>query len=219
MIFFYKIPLLSMVQKLKNIKLHKGDIPQNLSLGNSIAIDTETMGLNINNDRLCLIQISSQNGECHLVQFQKDLYKAPNLVKLLKNKSILKIFHFARFDVAVIKKYLKVSCNPIYCTKIASKLARTFTDKHGLKELCRDLLKVDINKQSQTSDWGQDELTEQQINYAANDVLYLHEIKIKLDKMLEREGKKNIANACFKFLPIRSEFDLIGWIDKDIFEH
>ena len=208
-----------MVQKLKNIKLHKGDIPQNLSLGNSIAIDTETMGLNINNDRLCLIQISSQNGECHLVQFQKDLYKAPNLVKLLKNKSILKIFHFARFDVAVIKKYLKVSCNPIYCTKIASKLARTFTDKHGLKELCRDLLKVDINKQSQTSDWGQDELTEQQINYAANDVLYLHEIKIKLDKMLEREGKKNIANACFKFLPIRSEFDLIGWIDKDIFEH
>ena len=219
MIFFYKIPLLSMVQKLKNIKLHKGDIPQNLSLGNSIAIDTETMGLNINNDRLCLIQISSQNGECHLVQFQKDLYKAPNLVKLLKNKSILKIFHFARFDVAVIKKYLKVSCNPIYCTKIASKLARTFTDKHGLKELCRDLLKVDINKQSQTSDWGQDELTEQQINYAANDVLYLHEIKIKLDKMLEREGKKNIADACFKFLPIRSEFDLIGWIDKDIFEH
>ena len=208
-----------MVQKLKNIKLHKGDIPQNLSLGNSIAIDTETMGLNINNDRLCLIQISSQNGECHLVQFQKDLYKAPNLVKLLKNKSILKIFHFARFDVAVIKKYLKVSCNPIYCTKIASKLARTFTDKHGLKELCRDLLKVDINKQSQTSDWGQDELTEQQINYAANDVLYLHEIKIKLDKMLEREGKKNIADACFKFLPIRSEFDLIGWIDKDIFEH
>jgi len=208
-----------MVQKLKNIKLHKGDIPKNLNLGNSIAIDTETMGLNINNDRLCLIQISSQNGECHLVQFQKDLYKAPNLKKLLKNKSILKIFHFARFDVAVIKKYLKISCNPIYCTKIASKLARTFTDKHGLKQLCRDLLKVDINKQSQTSDWGQDELTEQQINYAANDVLYLHEIKIKLDKMLEREGKKNIADACFKFLPIRSEFDLIGWIDKDIFEH
>ena len=208
-----------MVQKLKNIKLHKGDIPQNLSLGNSIAIDTETMGLNINNDRLCLIQISSQNGECHLVQFQKDLYKAPNLVKLLKNKSILKIFHFARFDVAVIKKYLNVSCHPIYCTKIASKLARTFTDKHGLKELCRDLLKVDINKQNQTSDWGQDKLTEQQINYAANDVLYLHEIKIKLDRMLEREGKKNIANACFKFLPIRAEFDLIGWIDKDIFEH
>ena len=208
-----------MVQKLKNIKLHKGDIPQNLSLGNSIAIDTETMGLNINNDRLCLMQISSKNGECHLVQFQKNLYKAPNLIKLLKNKSILKIFHFARFDVAVIKKYLNVSCHPIYCTKIASKLARTFTDKHGLKELCRDLLKVDINKQSQTSDWGQDELTEQQINYAANDVLYLHEIKIKLDRMLEREGKKNIANACFKFLPIRAEFDLIGWIDKDIFEH
>ena len=208
-----------MVQKLKTIKLYNGDIPKNLDLGNSIAVDTETMGLNINNDRLCLIQISSKNGECHIIKFEKKKNNAPNLKKILENNLILKIFHFARFDVAVIKKYLKIDCTPIYCTKIASKIARTFTDRHGLKDLCKNLLNIDINKQNQTSDWGNKELTKHQINYAANDVLYLHEIKNKLNNILQREGKKYLADACFKFLPTRAEFDLIGWQEKDIFEH
>ena len=208
-----------MVQKLKTIKLYNGDIPKNLDLGNSIAVDTETMGLNINNDRLCLIQISSKIGECHIIKFEKKKKNAPNLKKILENNLILKIFHFARFDVAVIKKYLKIDCTPIYCTKIASKIARTFTDRHGLKDLCKNLLNIDINKQNQTSDWGNKELTKHQINYAANDVLYLHEIKNKLNNILQREGKKYLADACFKFLPTRAEFDLIGWQDKDIFDH
>ena len=208
-----------MVQKIKTIKLYQGDIPKNLNLGSSIAIDTETMGLNITNDRLCLVQISSGNGECHIIKFKKEKYNSINLKKILEDKSILKIFHFARFDVAVIKKYLQVNCSPIYCTKIASKIARTFTNRHGLKDLCKNLLKIDINKQNQTSDWGNEELTEEQVSYAATDVLYLHEIKNKLDKMLKREGREYLADACFKFLPIRSDFDLIGWQDKDIFEH
>ena len=207
-----------MVQKLKTIKLYDSDIPKNLNLGNSIAIDTETMGLNINNDRLCLIQIATKNGECHMVKFKKK-YDAPNLKSILENKLILKIFHYARFDVAVIKKNLKIDCSPIYCTKIASKIARTFTNRHGLKDLCKNLLTIEINKQNQTSDWGSEKLTEEQINYAANDVLYLHEIKNKLDKILDREGRMYLANACFKFLPFKSEFDLIGWEEKDIFEH
>ena len=209
-----------MVKKFKkNIKLYNDDIPKNLNLGTSIAIDTETMGLNINNDRLCLLQISTVDGDCHLIKFSKGNYNAPNLIKILKNKSILKIFHFARFDVSVIKKNLKVLCEPIYCTKIASKIARTFTDRHGLKDLCKNLLKINIDKESQISDWGQNELTEKQIQYAANDVLYLHEIKIKLDKILEREGRQHLAKACFDFLPTRADFDLIGWKDKDIFQH
>ena len=207
-----------MVQKAKTIKLYDGDIPKNLNLGNSIAIDTETMGLNINNDRLCLIQMATKNGECHMIKFKKK-YDAPNLKSILENKLILKIFHYARFDVAVIKKNLKIDCTPIYCTKIASKIARTFTDRHGLKDLCKNLLNIDINKQNQTSDWGNKELTKHQINYAANDVLYLHEIKNKLNNILQREGKKYLADACFKFLPTRAEFDLIGWQDKDIFDH
>ena len=148
-----------MVQKLKTVKLYNGDIPKGLKLGKTIAIDTETMGLNIHHDRLCLVQISDEYGNCHLIKFEKNKYNAPNLKELLKNKSILKIFHFARFDMAVIKKNIKVECEPIYCTKIASKLARTFTDKHGLKELCKNLLGVDINKQNQSSDWGQEKLT------------------------------------------------------------
>ncbi len=208
-----------MDQKVKNIKFYKNDLPLNVKFKHSIAIDTETMGLNINNDRLCLIQISDENGNCHIVQFLKNSYSAPNLKKILNDKKILKIFHYARFDIAVIKKNLKVMCEPIYCTKIASKLARTFTDRHGLKDLCKDLLKIDINKNSQTSDWGNDNLTQNQIEYAANDVLYLHEIKNKLDKMIKREGKYEIAKSCFKFLPTRAEFDLIGWQEKDIFQH
>ena len=208
-----------MVEKVKTVKLYKNDIPKSLNLGKSIAIDTETMGLNIQNDRLCLIQISTENKECHLIKFDKDQYNAPNLKKVLEDNSILKIFHFARFDVSIIKKNLNIKCSPIYCTKIASKLARTFTSRHGLKDLCKELLKVDLNKTNQTSDWGQKELSNAQINYAINDVLYLHEIKNKLDKILDREGRMYLANACFKFLPFKSEFDLIGWEEKDIFEH
>jgi len=208
-----------MAQKIKNIKLYKNDLPINIKFKGSIAIDTETMGLNINNDRLCLIQISDANNNSYIVQFLKNCYDAPNLKKILNDKNILKIFHYARFDIAVIKKNLGIMCKPIYCTKIASKLARTFTDRHGLKDLCKDLLKVDLNKQSQTSDWGNDILTEKQLDYAANDVLYLHEIKNKLDKILVREGKQPLAKSCFEFLSTRAEFDLLGWQDKDIFEH
>ena len=208
-----------MAQKVKNIKLYKNDLPINVKFKGSIAIDTETMGLNINNDRLCLIQISDGNSNSYIVQFLKNSYDSPNLKKILDDESILKIFHYARFDVAIIKKNLGIMCKPIYCTKIASKLSRTFTDRHGLKDLCKDLLKINLNKQNQTSDWGNDNLTENQLEYAANDVLYLHEIKNKLDKIIEREGKQNLAEACFKFLATRVEFDLLGWQDKDIFQH
>ena len=208
-----------MAQKVKNIKLYKNDLPLNIKFKGSIAIDTETMGLNINSDRLCLIQISDEEGNPYIVQFQKNCYDAPNLKKILKDENILKIFHYARFDIAVIKKNLGIMCKSIYCTKIASKLARTFTDRHGLKDLCRDLLKVDLNKQSQTSDWGNDNLSSNQLEYAANDVIYLHKIKNKLDKMIKREGKQNLAKACFEYLPTKAEFDLLGWHDKDIFQH
>jgi len=213
------MPHHSMAQKDKNIKLYKNDLPINIRFKGSIAIDTETMGLNINNDRLCLIQISDGNGNSYIVQFLKNCYDAPNLKKILDDEKILKIFHYARFDIAIIKKSLGIMCKPIYCTKIASKLARTFTDRHGLKDLCKDLLKIDLNKQSQTSDWGNENLTENQLEYAANDVLYLHEIKNKLDKIIDREGKQHLAEACFKFLGTRAEFDLLGWQDKDIFQH
>ena len=186
-----------MAQKVKNIKLYKNDLPINIKFKGSIALDTETMGLNISNDRLCLIQISDGNGNSYIVQFLKNCYDAPNLKKVLNDQNILKIFHYARFDVAVIKKNLGIMCKPIYCTKIASKLSRTFTDRHGLKDLCKDLLKINLNKQNQTSDWGNDNLTENQLEYAANDVLYLHEIKNKLDKIIEREGKQHLAKDCF----------------------
>ena len=213
------MPHHNMAQKFKNIKLYKNDLPINIKFKGSIALDTETMGLNISNDRLCLIQISDGNGNSYIVQFLKNSYDSPNLKKILDDESILKIFHYARFDVAIIKKNLGIMCKPIYCTKIASKLARTFTDRHGLKDLCKDLLKINLNKQSQTSDWGNENLTENQLEYAANYVLYLHEIKNKLDKIIEREGKQHLAKACFKFLETRAEFDLLGWQDKDIFEH
>ena len=213
------MPHHNMTQKDKNIKLYKNDLPINIKFKGSIALDTETMGLNISNDRLCLIQISDGNGNSYIVQFLKNSYDSPNLKKILDDESILKIFHYARFDVAIIKKNLGIMCKPIYCTKIASKLARTFTDRHGLKDLCRDLLKINLNKQSQTSDWGNENLTENQLEYAANDVLYLHEIKNKLDKIIKREGKQHLAKACFEFLTTRAEFDLLGWQDKDIFQH
>ncbi|MBF96436.1 MAG: Ribonuclease D [Alphaproteobacteria bacterium MarineAlpha9_Bin4] len=200
--------------------LHKGDLPNNLSFPSLVAIDTETMGLNFDRDRLCVVQVSFGDKNAHLVQIGGNLgYEAKNLKKLLKDSKIIKIFHYARFDVAILKEYLGVLCKSIYCTKIASKLARTYTDRHGLKELCKELLNVEISKQQQSSDWGKNELSQNQINYAANDVLYLHEIKEKLDDILERENRLKLANSIFKFIPTRVTLDLLGWNNSDIFSH
>lgn len=201
------------------IFLHEGDLPKNLKLGKVIAVDTETMGLNPHRDRLCLVQISSGDGDAHLVRLKKGQYQAPNLKKLLGDKKVLKIFHFGRFDLAVIMKYLGVVAAPAYCTKIASKLSRTSTDRHGLKDICRELLEVEISKQKQCSDWGAETYDQAQLEYAASDVLYLHQLKAKLDKLLKREGRTHLAQACFDFLPYRAELDLIGWDETDIFSH
>tara|TARA_B100000029_G_scaffold348511_1_gene340913 strand:- start:117 stop:728 length:612 start_codon:yes stop_codon:yes gene_type:complete len=201
------------------IKLHKNDLPNRLSFSKSIAIDTETMGLNPSRDRLCLVQISNGNGVCHLVQIFDPLLKPKNLINLLKNKKIQKIFHYARFDVAILKYTYKIKIENIYCTKIASKLTRTFTDKHGYKDLCYDLLKKKISKTQQTTDWGSKKLSHAQQKYAATDVLYLHKIKNELDKMLIRENRMKIANACFDFIKIRTDLDLFGWAEQDIFKH
>ena len=201
------------------IKLHKGDLPNGLDLGPLVAIDTETLGLVPSRDRLCLAQLSSGDGTAHMVQFVAGQYAAPNLKRLLSNKETTKLFHFARFDVAVFRRYLNVVTAPVYCTKIASKLVRTYTDKHGLKDLVKELLGVDLSKEQQSSDWGAAELSEKQLAYAANDVAYLHRLKQALDAMLEREGRTAIARACFDFLPARAELDLSGWADVDIFAH
>ena len=201
------------------ITLHKGDLPKGLSFGSSVAIDTETMGLNPARDRLCLIQLSAGDGNAHLVQFSAGQYDAPNLKALLLDRSVQKIYHFGRFDIASIKAYLNVEATPAYCTKIASRMARTFTDKHSLKELCRELLGVELSKQQQSSDWGADTLSEEQLAYAASDVLYLHKLKAKLDDMLAREGRTALAQAAFDFLPVRATLDLEGWADVDIFAH
>ncbi|MBB6252473.1 ribonuclease D [Nitrospirillum iridis] len=201
------------------IDLYDGDLPDGLDLGPVVAIDTETMGLNPHRDRLCLIQLSSGDGRSHLVQLRQGQYDAPNLKRLLTNPAQLKLFHFARFDIAVLNKYLGVVTAPVYCTKIASKLVRTYTDRHGLKDLCRDLLGVDLSKQQQSSDWGAEELTAEQLKYAASDVLYLHEIKAKFDAVLAREGRTELADACFRFLPHRALLDLAGWDEPDIFAH
>lgn len=202
-----------------SITLHKGDIPSGLSFGKSVAIDTETMGLNPARDRLCLIQLSAGDGTVHLVQFAPDQYDAPNLKAMLSDRSIEKIYHFARFDIASIKAYLDVDATPVYCTKIASRLARTFTDRHSLKELCKELLGIEMSKQQQSSDWGAVTLSSEQLAYAASDVLHLHKIKDKLNVMLEREGRTHLAKAAFEFLPCRSALDLGGWPDVDIFAH
>lgn len=202
-----------------SITLHKDDLPDGLDFGASVAIDTETMGLDPARDRLCLVQLSAGDGAAHLVQFSGNVYDAPNLKALLANPEILKIFHFARFDVAVLKRYLDVDCTPVYCTKIASKLVRTYTDKHGLRYLCKDLVGVEINKQQQCSDWGAAELTAEQMSYAASDVLYLHRVRDQLDSMLEREGRAALARKCFDFVNTRAALDLSGWADHDIFEH
>jgi ribonuclease D len=199
--------------------LYKNDLPNDLNLGKAIAIDTETMGLRSHRDRLCLVQISSGDGNSHLVQFQKDNYEASNLKKLLSNDKILKIFHYARFDLGALQKNLQIKINNIYCTKIASKLTRTYSDAHGLKALAHELLNIELSKKQQSSDWGNENITEDQIEYAASDVLYLHRIKEKLDTMLIREDRLELAKKCFEFLPTRSQLDLSGFEDDDIFRH
>ena len=201
------------------INLYKGDLPSGLNLGPVVAIDSETMGLKPQRDRLCLIQLSSGDGNAHLIQFERCNYTAPNLVKLLEDPDITKVFHYARFDVAIIKKYLRAQTNSIYCTKIASKLVRTYTDKHGLKDLCKELLDLDLSKQQQSSDWGAKNLTEEQKRYAASDVLYLHKIKEILDQRLLREERDKLAAFCFEFLQTRANLDLIGFENEDIFSH
>ena len=202
-----------------NIHLHRGDLPAGLSLGPIVAIDTETMGLQPHRDRLCLVQLSAGDGECHLVQFRQGSYDAPHLKALLTDPKVVKLFHFARFDLATLQLYLGVMTAPVYCTKIASRLTRTFTDRHGLKDLCKDLLGVELSKQQQSSDWGAEELTDDQLRYAASDVVHLHQVKERLDSMLTREGRTELAQECFRFLATRALLDLAGWADQDIFAH
>ncbi|HEY0105283.1 MAG TPA: hypothetical protein VGB91_04310 [Rhizomicrobium sp.] len=201
------------------IKLHQGDLPASLDLGKLVAIDSETLGLNPFRDRLCLVQLSAGDNVCHAVQFAPGAYSAPNLKALLTDPAVTKLFHFARFDVAMFERYLGVVTAPIYCTKIASKLVRTYTDKHGLKDLVKELLSVDLSKEQQSSDWGAPVLSEKQLAYAANDVAYLHRLKDVLDTMLAREHRTALAKACFEFLPSRASLDLAGWEDIDIFAH
>ncbi|KAB2942534.1 MAG: ribonuclease D [Hyphomicrobium sp.] len=202
-----------------SITLHKNDLPAGLTFGPSVAVDTETLGLNVNRDRLCLVQLSAGDGSAHLVQFDGSDYSAPHLKALLADTSVLKIFHYARFDVAVLEKYLGVVTTPIYCTKIASKLVRTYTDRHGLKDLVGELVGVELSKQQQSSDWASRELTQQQLAYAASDVLHLHAVKAKLDAMLARDGRQAFAEAAFGFLTTRAKLDLAGFGEDDIFSH
>ena len=202
-----------------NITLHKNDLPDNISFEGSVAVDSETLGLRPERDPLCLVQLSSGDGSAHLVQLDRENYNAPNLKKVLSDKKCQKIFHFARFDVAVLKKYLNIDCEPIYCTKIVSKLVRTYTDKHGLKDLCKELINIDLSKQQQSSNWGAKELTEDQKLYAASDVLYLHQLKGILDQELIKLDRKDIAYQCFSFIKTRVDLDLKGWPDIDIFSH
>ena len=201
------------------IHTYVGDLPDGLDLGPVVAIDTEAMGLNPHRDRLCLVQLSSGDGDAHLVQIPNGAADAPNLVRLLTDETVLKLFHYGRFDIALLAHALGAVARPVYCTKIASKLCRTFTDRHGLKNLCQDLIGVDISKQQQSSDWGAETLTEAQTEYAASDVLYLHRLKEALDAMLAREGRTGLADACFRFLPDRALLDLEGWPEIDIFAH
>lgn len=201
------------------IKLHRGDLPADFEAGLSIAIDTETMGLRPARDKLCVVQISTGDGNAHIIQMDRSTYAAPRLKALLADAKVKKLFHFARFDIATLKLHLGVDTQNIYCTKIASRLTRTYTDRHGLKDLVRELLGIELDKQQQSSDWGAHVLTEQQKKYAGQDVLYLHELKARLDQMLEREGRMQIAQACFDFLPTRAALDLLGWPEEDVFAH
>ena len=200
--------------------LHKGDLPDEVLVGaEAVAIDSETMGLALGRDPLCVVQLSDGKGDAHLVQLDRATYDAPNLKRLLTDPKVVKIFHFGRFDIAMFHLHLGVVTAPVYCTKIASKLARTYTDRHGLKDVVRELVGVDLSKAQQSSDWGNAELTQAQLDYAASDVLYLHAAKARLDMMLEREGRTELARKCFDFLPTRSALDLAGWDEMDIFAH
>jgi ribonuclease D len=201
------------------IRLHRGDLPADARFGRIVAIDTETLGLNPHRDRLCLVQLSSGDGTADLVQIPQNGVESPNLYRLLVDRSVLKLFHFARFDLAVLQQAFGEAPGPVYCTKIASRLTRTYTDRHGLKDLARELLGIEMSKQQQSSDWGAETLSEAQLAYAASDVLHLHALKDKLDAMLLRENRMQLANACFDFLPTRARLDLDGWADTDIFAH
>lgn len=199
--------------------LHHADLPDDLDLGPEVAIDCETMGLHPHRDRLCVVQLSSGNGDAHVVQIKQGQTTAPNLTKLLSDPNVLKLFHFGRFDIAVMYHAFGAVTAPVYCTKIASRLVRTYTDRHGLKNLLQEMLNIDISKQQQSSDWGADTLTEAQVEYAASDVLYLHRLRDELNVRLQREGRLEMAQACFDFLPMRAQLDLAGWPDTDIFAH
>jgi len=201
------------------VRLHRGDLPDLSRYGREVAIDTETMGLNPHRDRLCVVQLSPGDGSADVVQIPADVSEAPNLAKLLTDAGVTKIFHYARFDMAVLKRRFGVLTGPVYCTKIASRLVRTYTDRHGLKDLVRELLNVDLSKQQQSSDWGAEKISDAQLDYAASDVLYLHDLKRHLDRMIEREGRQALAEACFSFLPTRIDLDLMGWAEDDIFAH
>jgi ribonuclease D len=198
--------------------LHRGDLPSNVTFSGSVAVDTETMGLRLNRDRLCLVQLSAGDGHAHLVQIVPGT-PSPNLAALLADRKLVKIFHFARFDLAMIQRTFGVRCEPVYCTRTASRLVRTNTDKHGLKDLCKELLGVEISKQQQTSDWGAPVLTAEQVDYAAADVLHLHRLKAEMEKLVAREGRDALLEACLRFLPDRAALDLAGWADEDVFAH
>lgn len=199
--------------------MHRGDIPSGIDFGDAVAVDTETQGLNLQRDRLCVVQLSAGDGICHLVQLPPDDYAAPNLKTLMTDPGVTKIFHFARFDVAIMKRWLGITIAPVYCTKIASKLVRTYTDRHGLKDVTRELVGIELSKTQQSSDWAAEELSDAQQAYAAADVLNLHAIRDRLQEMLEREGRADLARACFDFLPTRADLDLAGWPETDIFAH
>jgi ribonuclease D len=201
------------------IHLHSGDLPKGLDLGSAVAVDSETMGLRVGRDPLCVVQLSAGDGDAHVVQLDRATYDAPNLKALLTDPAVLKIFHFGRFDIAMFMHHLGVTTGPVYCTKIASRLARTYTDRHGLKDVTRELLGIEISKAQQSSDWGAPVLSPDQLNYAASDVLNLHTLREKLDAMLVREGRMELAQACFDFLPTRARLDLAGWEEADIFAH
>jgi len=201
------------------IHFHEGDLPNGLDLGPEVAIDSETMGLHFRRDPLCVVQLSAGDGEAHVVRMARPGYDCPNLKRLLTDPKVLKLFHFGRFDIGMFQLHLGVETRPVYCTKIASKLARTYTDRHGLKDVVRELVGVDLSKAQQSSDWGAAELSPAQLEYAASDVLYLHAAKVKLDEMLVREGRAELARQCFDFLPSRSALDLAGWDETDIFAH
>jgi ribonuclease D len=201
------------------IKVYRGDLPAQVELGPVVAVDTEAMGLNPRRDKLCLVQLSSGDGNAHLVQVDRTTFDAPRLTQLLEDENVTKIFHYARFDVAILKQYLGAKVRPLYCTKIASKLARTYTDKHGLKDIVKEMLGIDLSKQQQSSDWGSPILSDAQKQYAALDVIYLHEVKARFDQILQREGRMELARACFEFVPVRAELDLAGWTEEDVFAH